>query len=315
MSSAEGLGHGTKSASRYHVLRDARRKWSLYLFLLPTFALLVTFKYYPVLSAFWLSAFEWNGGVGFTFVGLGNFQRLAADRVFAQSVITALKLAAFDVAVVITMPLLMAELLHNLRNKRVQYYYRIAVVVPMVVPSLVTLLIWAFIYNPSVGLLNELLHTVGAGSLARPWLGESATALYAVMGVGFPWVGAVSTLIYLAGLQAIPDSIFDAGRIDGVTALRRFWYIDLPLLMGQVKLLVMLAVIGGIQGFQNVLILTNGGPGYATMVPGLYMYQNAFTYNRLGYGTAIGVVMFIIMLSLTVLNNRYIRSSVEYEAT
>ena len=112
----------------------------------------------------------------------------------------------------------------------------------------------------------------------------------------------IGVLIYLAGLQNISGELFDAAALDGATGLRRFFSIDLPLIKGQIRLLLVLAIIDGLQALVGPLVLTNGGPVDATMVPGLYMYQQAFNYGRLGYASAIGVVVFIAVFVQTVLN-------------
>ena len=148
----------------------------------------------------------------------------------------------------------------------------------------------------------------------RNWLGDSSLALYSLMLMGFPWVGTVSMLIFYAGLQAIPVAVLDSARLDGATGLRRFTTIEFPLILGQFKLLLILGIIGGIQGFQGVLILTYGGPGKSTEMPGLLMFKEAYNYSHLGYGTTIGVVMFLVILSATYLNMKYIRPSGEEEA-
>jgi raffinose/stachyose/melibiose transport system permease protein len=122
------------------------------------------------------------------------------------------------------------------------------------------------------------------------------------MGAGFPFVGGIGVLIYLAGLQSISLEIYDAAKLDGASGFRQFLTIDLPLIKGQIRLLIVLSIITGLQALVGPLVLTNGGPVNATMVPGLYMYQQAFTYGRLGYASAIGVVVFIAVLSLTILN-------------
>jgi len=122
------------------------------------------------------------------------------------------------------------------------------------------------------------------------------------MGTSFPFVGGIGVLIYLAGLQGISTEIFDAAALDGASGLRRFFSIDLPLIKGQIRLNLVLSIITGLQVLVGPLVLTNGGPVDATMVPGLYMYQQAFTYGRLGYASAIGVVVFIAVFVLTVMN-------------
>jgi len=317
--------------------RIVRRKF-IYLALLPTFVLLGTFNYYPAISAIYHSFYEWDGVTTERFIGVDNFTRMASDELligltpqpeddswwahlrawlkgWSKSAIShMIVLVAAGVLISITVPLLAAELIFHLRSERWRYWYRVLFVVPMVVPGMVTLLIWQFIYDGEIGLLNSILGAVGLEALTHAWLGEPSTALYAVIGVGFPWVAGLGFLIYLAGLENIPESLLDAAAIDGAGALTRFWRVDLPLIMGQIKLLVILAVIGGVQGFQGILVLTMGGPGTATTVPGLHMYLSAFSSERMGYACAIGLAMFILILALTIVNMKYLRSSVEYEA-
>jgi raffinose/stachyose/melibiose transport system permease protein len=117
--------------------------------------------------------------------------------------------------------------------------------------------------------------------------------------MGVPWVSAIPMLLFFAALQGIPASVLESARLDGATGIRRIIHIELPMILGQFKVLLVLGIINGIQGFQTVLIMTFGGPGKATELPGLIMFKEAFSYGRLGYGTAIGVVMFIVILALT----------------
>ena len=280
---------------------------------MPSFVLLALFSYYPILSAITHSFTEWKGSGETTFVGLANFRELLRDDILRESVSNMVKMLLAGIVISLSVPLAVAELIFALRSSRAQYLYRVLFVVPMVVPGVVVLLIWGFIYDNNLGLLNQALELLGLGGLKHAWLGEPSIVLYALVFIGFPWVGGFGLLIYYAGLQNIPQDIFDSSKIDGVTGLSRFRFIDLPLLMGQVKLLVVLGVIGGLQGFQTQLLLSNGGPGYATMVPGMHMYQNAMTFDRMGYACAIGVVLFLVILLLTYINMKYLRSSTEYQ--
>ena len=211
------------------------------------------------------------------------------------------------------MPLLVAEMIFALRSQRAQYFYRVMFVVPMVVPGIVLLLIWGFFYDDNLGLLNHALVALGLGHYRQSWLGDANLALYSLIFMGFPWVGGFPLLIYYAGLQNISTDVLDSARIDGALGLNRFRHIDLPLLMGQIKLLLVLGFIGGLQGFQTQLLLTNGGPAYTTMVPGLHLYQNAIQFDRMGYACALGVMLFLAILGITYLNLKYLRSGQEYE--
>lgn len=296
--------------------RPANRKLLLsslqaYLFLLPTFLLIGLFSYYPAVTALYHSLTNWNGVLIANYIGFDNFQEMVRDRVLRESIQNMLVVVVWSLLVTLTMPLLVAELIFTLRSNRVQYWYRLLFVAPIVVPFVVTLLVWRFIYDPDLGLLNSLLETLGISFRSR-WLGDPKLALYCLLFVGFPFAAGTNVLIYLAGLQGIGESILDAAKLDGALGWRRFLNIDLPLIMGQVRLLGILAIINGIQGFGAQLVLTRGGPGYATMVPGMWMYETAFNFSRMGYASAIGTSMFVVILGLTLVIMRSVQSSTEY---
>ncbi len=294
------------------LLQQLLRYKECYLLLIPTFALVLTFNYYPALSALYHSFFEWNGADFIRFNGLGNFALLLRDPVFGLSLVNVVKLTLVALAINLTFPLFAGALIFHLRDLHFAYFYRVLFVVPMVVPGMVVLMIWRFIYNPNIGLLNQLLKAVGLGALARPWLGDFNLALYAIMFIGFPWVAGIATLIYLAGFQAIPQELLDAAAIDGASTLKRFWHVELPMVLSQIKLIVILTIIGSLQGFATIMVMTNGGPGTTTMVPGLYLYRNAMYYNKMGYACAIGTTLFMITMALTYLNTRYLKSTIEF---
>ncbi|OQA42371.1 MAG: sn-glycerol-3-phosphate transport system permease protein UgpA [Chloroflexi bacterium ADurb.Bin325] len=296
------------------VQRVLRSKWC-YILILPTFILVALFNYYPAGSALYHSFFNWNGANLLKFIGLDNFIALMKDSVFWLALGNMLKLTVASVIINLTFPLLAAALIFHLRALKLAYFYRVLFVIPMVVPAIVVLMIWRFIYSPNIGLLNEMLRAVNLGSVARPWLGDFKLALAAIIFIGFPWISGFSTLIYLAGFQAIPTELLDAAAIDGASTWARFTRVELPLIMSQIKLIVILTIIGSFQGFTTIMIMTNGGPGQTTMVPGLYLYRNAMHYGKMGYACAIGTVLFLITMALTYINIRYLKSSVEYVAS
>ena len=251
--------------------RRILRSKEAYLILVPTFVLVLTFNYYPAGSALFHSVFELNGANIQRFIGLGNFIAMANDPTLMGSVANLVKLALFALVVNLTFPLLAGALIFHLRDLRLAYLYRVLFVIPLVVPGMVVLGIWKSIYAPQIGLINQMLRGLDMASSARPWLGDFNLALYAVMFIGFPWVAGMSTLIYLAGFQAIPTELLDAAAIDGAGAWNRFWQVEIPLVMSQIKLIVILTVIGALQNFATIMVMTNGGPGVTTMVPGLWL--------------------------------------------
>ena len=296
------------------LLRRIYANKTVYLFLAPSFLLMLLFSYYPFLSAIQHSFTRWTVGGVSRFIGLNNFIELAGDDIFRTALANLLKLSAFAIVVNVTAPLFAAELVFNMKSARLQYVSRAMLVFPMVVPFIVMVLVWGFIYDAEVGIINQFLSLLRLENLRRAWLGDSRFALLAMMFIGFPWVGGFSLLIYLSGLQAISSEILDSSLIDGVNVVKRFWFIDLPMVLGQVKLILILSVINSLQSFGVQLILTEGGPGFATLVPGLYMYNMGFWYARMGYATTIGFALFILIFGLTYLNFKGIRVETEYVA-
>lgn len=172
----------------------------------------------------------------------------------------------------------------------------------------VTILVWRWLYSIDGG-VNLILQAVGLESVTRAWLGDRHTVLWAIMFVGFPKVAGLNFLIYLAGLQNISQELLDAAVVDGANLLQRFFRIELPLIRGQVRLLVMLTIIYWLRSFEIPLIMTDGGPGWASMVPGLRMYQTVTRDFNLGYGSAIGFVLFLVILMVTIVQMRMTRES------
>ncbi len=287
------------------LLNQILRNRFLYLALAPALALLLVFEWYPALSAFYNSFFLWNGGKLHSFVGLENYRYLLQDRAFIASLGNLTLFLVFRIVFQTLFPFLAAELIVNLRSARWTDWWKIIFVFPMVVPNILMYLIWRFVYNPQVGVLNKTLELFGLGELGRAWLADPATALWAVSFVRFPWLPTLQFLIILSGLQAIPKEVTESAKLDGANWPARIRFIDLPMVRGQLVLAMLLTAIFLTQRFDLFLVLTDGGPGYATMVPALHLYQSAFNFLEFGYASAIGVVMFVIMLGLTVLNLRF----------
>ena len=296
---------------RRSIWQQAWRKKHLYLLLLPMIVFLLTFCYYPAIQAIRYSFLRFDGTES-EWIGLKNYPELFADPLLKQAAINTARLAVFNIIIHVWVPFFVAELLFHLKDKAKQYWYRVLFVIPMVVPYVAVLLIWQFIYEANHGILNALLRQVGLEGATQAWLGDPKIALYAIMFVGFPWVSPFSLLLYFAALQGISKDIIDASLVDGCKGLRRISAIDIPIVLGQIKVILILQIIGTLQGFVGVMILTNGGPGNSTMLPGLYMYRTGFYYFRFGYASAIGVVLFLAILGLTYLSMSVRRPATEY---
>ncbi|MDQ3248577.1 MAG: ABC transporter permease subunit, partial [Chloroflexota bacterium] len=297
--------------------RFGRQVWRArvsYFFLIPTLTLLLIFNYYPALSGLYHAFTVWKPGVETRWVGLAQFQQILRDAYFWVGIKNAALLIFTGYAKTFTVPLLVAELIFAIRNRAVQYGIRSLFVIPLVVPGVVGILLWTNIYDPNIGLLNKTLQALNLEPWTRVWLGDENTALWSIIAIGFPWVSAFALLIFYGGLISIPQELFDASKVDGASVWRRFWSLDLPLLLPQFKLLLILGFIGGVQEFQSIFITTGGGPGNVTYTPALELYYQAVRFNNFGLASAIGTVLFLVILLGTVFYMRYITSAIEYEA-
>ncbi len=294
----------------------AKHTLSCYALIAVSVGLLSLFVYLPVVWAFTKSLYEFEVGGESRFVGLDNYAEfLTRDPIIWPAFVNMAILCAIAVFFRLTLPLLVAKLIYELPHERARYAYRILFLVPIVVPMVAVQLIWSGLVYADHGLVNETLALLGLDRWVTSWLSNPNTALYALAFIGFPFVGGIEVLIYYAGLSGIPVSVNEAAKMEGCTGLRKFIYIDIPMVMSQIKLILILTIIVSVQGYENVLILTRGGPGFETVVPGLWMYFNGFSFQRMGYACAIGVCLFLLIFVLTFLNMRYFRSAEELQET
>jgi raffinose/stachyose/melibiose transport system permease protein len=286
---------------------NIKRSWPAYALLSPFLLLLIVFVYYPPLLGLIRGFYEWHPLATPVFIGFENFRNYFNNPEFVRQWVNMGKLLYMGLLTNVVVPLIMAELIFSVRSNMAKEVYRFLVVIPMLVPAVVFTLLWRHIYDPSLGPINAFLDVIGLHNLGKNWLGDPATALYAIVFVGFPWVATTNTLIYLGGLAQISESVYDACLLDGCIGIQRIIRIDIPLILGQIRLLTILAGIGGLTSFNNVLILTMGGPGYSTSVPGFYMYEQAFISGKFGYASAVGLLLFVLAMALTVFVNRAFR--------
>lgn len=277
-----------------------------YLLLAPLLIGLIVTAYYPPISGLYHSLFDWNANGREVFIGLDNFKELFQDPVFLNSIPTLFKLMIPRLLISVIVPLIAAELIFGVRSKRWQYNYRVMVLLPMVAPGLVYTLLWQKIYDPQSGLLSTILR--GLGLIGQDqivnWLGDRSGYPGAHLH-GLPVDRRHGGAHLHVRLMNISGEVIEASILDGCTPMQRIRHIDLPLLIGQIKYFLVFGLIGGIQDYNSQLVLTQGGPGYTTYVPGYYMYIKAFGASRMGYASAVGVVMFVVIFGLTILIMRY----------
>ena len=292
------------------ILGRVRRDRYVYLALLPGFALIAVFLVYPAVQAFLTSLKEWDlaNYMHPQYIGILNYQDLLRDRQFWRSFVILFYFIAWGLLVPQSVVIAASYLVYRLGGSRVAGFFKTIFVIPMVIPTMVLTLFWLFFYEPNLGMLNTILAKIGLSSWKHVWLWDSGrTALWSLFFVGFPWVSGLGFLVFLAGFQGISEELHDASQIDGARTLRIFFKIDLPLIIPQIKLMVVLGLIWTMPSFQGQYILTKGGPGYATTVPGLHLFNKAFVYGSYGYGAAMGVVLFVVIMAVTLINLKFIQ--------
>ncbi len=288
--------------------------YSAWLFAAPALILLSFFLIIPFLMSVGLAFTDQRliSPLPTEFVGLRNFIRLFSDNVFFKSIGNNFAFVIIVVPVQTALALLLAILVD--RTRRFSNFFRMIYFMPVVVPMIVVSVIWYFMYNPSIGLINRALGTISFGMLGKSlWLQSERAALPAIMilsiwqGVGFQMV------IYLAGLQDVPQSLYEAATVDGASPLRTFWSITLPQLRNTTIFIVVSTTILAFQLFTQVKVMTNGGPNDATSTTVLYIYNQGFKSLKVGYAAAASVLFIIIVLAVSLIQRRYLHSNREVD--
>ena len=292
-------------------VREAPQSWRLrkhtlqrylvaYLFILPVMVLYVIFVLRPTLQTFWLAFYKWNGiSVDREWIGLANFQRLLTDPIFWQalqnSVLWTIIVVAFNLSVGLVAAALLAS---NIRGRLI---FRLGYFLPVVQASIVTAMIWRWIYAPT-GVLNSGLEAVGLGFLARGWLGDFTVVLPA-LAIASSWMTfGLSVVILLAGMQGIDPTLYDAARVDGAGPTRMFLDITIPSLRNTITIVILLALVDAFKVFDIIWATTEGGPIRSTEVLSTYLFKEGFQQNQYGYGSAIAVALSLIILASSMLN-------------
>ena len=270
-----------------------------WLYVLPGLAFYVLFTLAPLLHTVYYSLFDWDGLTPKTWVGLANYGEALRDSVlrdsFVHSAILIVYYAVFPV--IIGLGLTAALTRSAIRGFR---FFRTVLFLPQLIAGVVIAQAWTWIYA-SEGPLNRFLELIGLGSLARPWLGDFTWALPSIGAIG-SWVTfGLCMVLFIAGVQKIPTSLYDAARVDGAGPVREFFAVTLPGLRAEILVAFVLTTINALRSFDIVYNTTAGGPGGSTIVPSMYMYQNAFLYNRVGYAAAISTVLAIAIFLLAAL--------------
>lgn len=287
----------------YKWMKDQRTfsRWlTPYLFLLPALVILILTVFYPAVQAFFLSftRYEYDLTQPPLWIGFKNFRKLWVDPVFWQTLRNTVLYLVCVVPILVTLPLGLAILVNQ--KLRGIHWFRVAYYTPVVISMVVAGIAWKWLYADS-GLLNQLLKLLGISQTGVPWLTSPAWAIFSVMVVTV-WKGlGYYMVIYLAGLQAIPDDLYEAAAIDGSDGLKKHWDITVPLMQPYLLLVAVISAISATKVFEEIFIMTQGGPRNSSKTIVYYVYEKAFQDLEMSYACTIGLVMFLIILGLSVL--------------
>jgi raffinose/stachyose/melibiose transport system permease protein len=270
------------------------RKWIPILYLLPALAIMGMFIYYPVARNLGYSFTDWKL-ISSTkeWVGLDNYVKLLRSEEFKIAFVNNIHYVLISLFFQVGVALVFAAILENLRNRRLSAFFRTTFFLPSLISLTIIGLMFTFIFN-NEGLLNSFMTLIGLGAYTTGWLGNGKTAIYAVIAVS-QWrnIGYTMMLLIVA-IQRIPREIFEAARIDGASATRIFTDITIPNISGMLKLTVMINIAGGFLVFNEIFIMTSGGPYGSSQVLSTLMYDYAFIFGKAGYAAAIANVILII---------------------
>jgi multiple sugar transport system permease protein len=276
--------------------QEARWAWA---FLLPCFLGLLVFTYLPIFASFGLSFTYWNLLGTPAWVGLENYREVLNDPLFWKAFGNTWVFVIASGVVEVVLGLLLAVLLNQL--VRGQAFFRTAYFLPFITPMVSIALVWGWLYDPQFGVLNWLLQSARLIGEPIAWLYDTRTALLSVILLKIWKNVGYNMIIFMAGLQGIPQDVYESAHLDGASSVQTFWRITLPMMTPTLFFVLMITVISAFQIFDPIYLLTQGGPEHSTDVLVYWMFKNAFEYYKVGPASAIAYILFLIILVLTFL--------------
>jgi len=296
----------TPSVRRARGARRATAAGIGWLFVAPALVVYAIFVLHPLLLTFQYSMYKWDGIGPSTWVGFNNYTELFRDPDLFGSILNAFKLIIFFSFIPVTLGLLIASTIRRIAQSRLALVARTVLFLPQVIPLVAAGITWSWLLA-SPGVINQALSAIGLGDLTRAWLGDFSTALPAVGVIGAWVLVGLCTLLLLAGMTKIEPALYEAARLDGAGPVREFFSITVPSLRQEIGVCVTVTVIAALASFDIVYVSTQGGPGNATMVPGLEIFYLAFTQREVGTASALAVVLMVLVLLCVLPIQRFTR--------
>jgi len=264
------------------------------LYVAPGLVVYALFVFLPILASVYVSLTEWNGLAVPAFIGLKNYVELFADGRFYTSLGNNAQFIVFYCAVPLVIGICLAAIISTVKQRE-RLVLRTLFFLPYIMPTAVLGIIFQWLYNPAFGPFNQFLKAVGLKVIAIPWLGDFTWVLPAVGAVASWYFFGFCMVVFLTGMQRIDPQLFDAAKVDGARGWQSFWHITLPSLLPEIRVVLLLTIIASIKSFDLIFTMTRGGPGNATLVPNIYMYQLGFQLNRYGYAAAVAIIGAILV--------------------
>jgi raffinose/stachyose/melibiose transport system permease protein len=265
------------------------------LFVLPALTAYGAFVLWPIAQTVRYSFFNWDGILPPRWVGLANYKTVFTDSQLLGALGHAGELILFFTGIPVVFGLVVATVMYRFTSRRLSSAARTVLFLPQVVPLVAAGIAWSWVLSSS-GVVNQALSAIGLGGITRPWLGDFGTALPSVGIIGAWVLLGLCTVLLLAGMSKIDPTLYEAAQIDGAGPLREFRAITLPSIRNEIAVCVTVTMIAALSAFDIVYISTRGGPGYATQVPGLEIYQLAFFNREVGVASALAVVLMVLVL-------------------
>ena len=282
--------------------RRGRILLMIYLFLFPSLAIFLLYRITPIIWNFLLSFQEWQFIGPNIWIGLQNYAEMIRDPVFWQSFKNTLIYFFGGTPIAIALAVLVAVMVNNpIRGRNA---YRVMIFLPYPITPVAVAIIWQWLYNEKVGLINYVLRTLRLVSDPVPFLQSFKLALPSVIMTTVWQVLGYFVIIVLTGLQTIPDDLYESAELDGANRLTQFFRITLHLIRSTIFLCFIVGIINSFTVFDIIYVMTDGGPGHATEILVTNIYKNAFTFNRMGYAAAMTVFMFLFLMLVTWYSNR-----------
>ena len=281
------------------------KKRAILLYMLPALTLLTAFVFLPIVLNFIYALFRWSSfSTQWDFVGLANFARLLSDETVWVAFKNNLWYAVISLVFQVGGSMLSAALLEEKWMRRSQPFFRTVYFLPSMISLTVVGILWQTIYSPVFGIVNPLLEKLGLGMLATDWLGNTRTAVFSVIAVSQWQYFGYTMVLFLVAMQGVSADLYESAIIDGANSFQRFIHITIPNIREIILVNCMITIIGAFQVFDEIYIMTGGGPGRSSEVLGTYLFRTGFRNDEMGYASAIATMVFFVTFVFSVIQMR-----------